>query len=232
MTSSPVLGFPNFSDMFILDMDTSDFAMAPTLIQLQVGKKRPISHASKALNSKQHQYCTTHKELLAVGVFAQHYEHYLLERSFIIWTDHASLTWLMRFKKIGGQLCHWLEYPTRFSYAIQHLSGEKHSNADGLSWILHEVPCDYYESGKEVQSLPCGGCRYCSKMDWIQYEEEVDDVLLSMSHDELLTARVANRSRDASALMREPLMVLPRTLIIATWSGFIGFINRNYWSLI
>ena len=140
-------------------------------------------------------------------VFAQHYEYYLLERSFIIRTDHASLTWLMQFKKIGGQLCRWLEYLARFSYAIQHHSRVKHSNADGLSRIPHEVTCDYYESGKEVQSHPCGGCKYCTKMaaDWIRYEEEVDDVLpLSMSHNFLLTARVPNRSRDAEPGVIEP----------------------------
>ena len=207
MTSPPVLGFPNSSDTFILDTDASDCAIGAALSQLQAGKEQPISYASKALNSKQQQYCTTRKELLAVVVFAQHYEHYLLGRSFIIRTDHASLTWLMRFKKIGGQLCHWLEYLTRFSYAIQHRCGEKHSNADGLSRIPHEVTCDYYESGKEVQSLPCGGCKYCTKMaaDWIRYEEEVDDVLpLSMSHNDLLTARVPNRSRDAELGVIEP----------------------------
>ena len=206
MTSPPVLGFSNSSDTFILDTNTSDCAIGAALSQLQAGKEQPISYASKALNSKQQQYCTTRKELLAVVVFAQHYEHYLLGRSFIIRTDHVSLTWLMRFKKIGGQLCRWLEYLARFSYAIQHHSGEKHSNADGLSRIPHEVTCDYYESGKEVQSLPCGGCKYCTKMaaDWIRYEE-VDDILpLWMSHNDLLTPRMPDRSRDAEPGVLEP----------------------------
>ena len=186
MTCPPVLGYPNSRDLFILDTDASDYAIGAALSQVQDGKEVSISFASKALNAKQKQYCTTRKELLAVVVFVQHYEHYLLGRPFMIRTDHASLAWLMRFKRIGGQLCRWLEYLARFAYSIQHRSGQKHSNADGLSRIPQEVACDCYEAGKELESLPCGGCKYCVKMasDWEQYEELVDDVLpLSMSHD-------------------------------------------------
>ena len=123
---------------------------------------------------------------LAVVVFVQHYEHSLLGRPFLIHTDHASLAWLMRCKMIGGQLCRWLEYLARFSYSIQHRSGQKHSNADGLSRILQEVTCDCYDAGKQLDSLPCWGFKFCEKMaaDWERYEELVDDVLpLSMSHE-------------------------------------------------
>ena len=91
MTSPPVLAYPNAKDQFILDTDASDLAIGAVLSQVQDGKERPISFANKALNSKQKQYCTTRKELLAVVAFTQHYEHYLLGRPFLIRTDHASL---------------------------------------------------------------------------------------------------------------------------------------------
>ena len=207
MTSPPVLGYPNAVDTFILDTDASDFAIGAALSQVQAGKEQPISFASKSLNTKQQQYCTTRKELLAVVVFAQHYEHYLLGRSFIIRTDHASLTWLMRFKKIGGQLCRWLEYLARFSYAIEHRSGDKHSNAGGLSRIPQEISCDYYESGKDVKSLPCAGCTYCTKMaaDWTRYEEEVDDVLpLSARLSGVLNASMNQRKEATEPGVDEP----------------------------
>ena len=172
MTSPPVLAYRNAKDQFILDTDASDLAIGAVLSQVQDGKERPISFASKALNSKQKQYCTTRKELLAVVAFTQHYEHYLLGRPFLIRTDHASLAWLMRFKKIGGQLCRWLEYLSRFAYTIQHHSGDKHSNADGLSRVLQDVTCDCYEAGRDLDTLPCQGCKYCQKMvkDWERFE--------------------------------------------------------------
>ena len=104
MTSPPVLGFPNASDLFVLDTDASDLAIGAELSQVQDGKERVISYASKTLNSGQQKYCTTRKELLSVVVFTRHYRHYLLCRQFVVRTDHASLAWLMRFKQSDGLL--------------------------------------------------------------------------------------------------------------------------------
>lgn len=204
MTNPPVLGYPNAKDTFILDTDASDFSIGAALSQLQKGKEQPISFASKALNAKQQQYCTTRKELLSVVVFAQHYEHYLLGRSFTIRTDHASLTWLMRFKKIGGQLARWLEYLSRFSYSIQHRSGVKHSNADGMSRIPQEGRCDYYESGRDLKSLPCEGCKYCTRMAeaWERYEELVDDVLPLSVHLDRAEASTKDDCGETSTVIR------------------------------
>ena len=83
MTSPPVLTYPNAEDQLILDTDASDLAIGAVLSQVQDGKERPISFVSKALNSKQKQYCTTQKELLAVVAFTQHYEP-------TCWADHFS----------------------------------------------------------------------------------------------------------------------------------------------
>ena len=108
MTSVPVLGCPKADEPFILDTDASDLAIGGVLSQIQNGKERPISLASKVLNSAQRDYCTTRKELLAVVMFTRHFRHYLLGRVFLIRTDHASLVWLMRFKHPSGQLARWL----------------------------------------------------------------------------------------------------------------------------
>ena len=108
MTSVPVLGCPKADEPFILDTDASDFAIGGVLSQVQDEKERPISFASKVLNSAQRDNCTTRKELLAVVIFTRHFRHYLLGRVFLIRTDHASLVWLMRFKHPSGQLACWL----------------------------------------------------------------------------------------------------------------------------
>ena len=99
MVTAPVLACPRADDPFILDTDTSDFAIGAVLSQIQDGKERPDFFASKVLNSAQRAYYTTQKELLAVVVFTRHFRHYLLGRVFLIRTDHASLVWLMRFKQ-------------------------------------------------------------------------------------------------------------------------------------
>ena len=129
--------------------------------------------------------CTKRKELLAVVVFTNHFRHYLLGQAFMIRTDHASLVCLMSFKQIGGQLSHWLETLSQFTYTIELCSGKKHCNTDGLFRIPERATCDCYIAGQDLNSLPCGGCTVCTEMhdQWKRFERDVDDVLpLAIHH--------------------------------------------------
>ena len=56
---------------------------------------------------------------------------------------------------------------------------QKHSSADGLSRITIENQCDCYQAGKDLSSLPCGGCKYCTRVhsQWDRFNEDVDDVV-------------------------------------------------------
>ena len=85
----------------------------------------------------------------------------------------------MRFKHPSGQLARWLTELAQYTFQIEHHSGSKHLNADGMSRIPVESACDYYIAGQDVESLPCGGCEFCRRVhsQWIRFEEEVDDVV-------------------------------------------------------
>ncbi len=163
--SSPVMNYPTKTDKYILDCDASDFAVGAALSQVQDGEERVIDFGSFTLTPAQRKYCTTRKELLTVISFTRTYRHYLLGQQFIVRTDHNSLVWLTRFKNIEGQLARWLEELSQYDMIIQHRAGAKHSNADGLSRIPNSTkPCPCYEAGKNVETLPCKGCKYCSKL--------------------------------------------------------------------
>ena len=179
MVTAPVLACPRAEDLFILDTDASDFAIGAVLSQFQDGKERPVSFASKVVNSAQRAYCTTWKELLAVVVFTRHFRHYLLGRVFVIRTDHGSLVWLMTFMHPCGQLARWLTELAQYAFHIEHRSGTKHCNADGMSGILEKDTCDCYVAGQKVERLPCGECDYCQRVhtQWARFEDEVDDVV-------------------------------------------------------
>lgn len=63
---------------------------------------------------------------------------------------------------------------------IVHRSGNRHSNADGLSRIPDKLePCDCYHAGAHLKSLPCGGYSYCSRacQQWERISEDVDNVV-------------------------------------------------------
>ena len=174
------LSYPSSNHTFILDTDASNDCIGAELSQVQNGKIHIISFASKVLSPAQRKYCTTRKELLAVITFTRQFRHFLLGKNFIVRTDHNSLVWLMNFKNINGQLARWLEELSQYEMTIQHRSGKLHKNADSLSRVPHQVePCNCYQSGVELYQLPCGGCKYCSKIkeQWQTFEEEVDYVI-------------------------------------------------------
>ena len=130
LTSAPMLGLPNNYHSFILDTDLSNYAIGGELIQVQGGEKRVVAYGSYALTPEQINYCTTHKELLAVIIFTRQFRHYLLGRQFLVRTNHSSLRWLLNFKEPDGQLARWLEELSQYDMVIQHQAGKKHGNAD------------------------------------------------------------------------------------------------------
>ena len=182
MTTLPTLAYPNTSLPFVLDTDASDFCIGAELLQYDTDTKTEIviGYGSYALTPAQQKYCTTRKELLAIVRFTRHFRHFLLGRQFVVRTDHSSLTWLMNFKNIHGMLARWLEELSQYDMIIQHRSGNKHGNADGLSRIPQEdKQCKQYVAGVPVEQLPCGGCVTCRKMhmSWDKFEREVEDVV-------------------------------------------------------
>ena len=174
------LSFPDPNETYILDCDASDRAIGGELGQLQEGRVVPIGFASFVLTKEQRKYCTTRKELLAVLRLTRQFRHYLLGKTVWVRTDHNSLTWLLRFKQIQGQLARWIEELAEYDIVIIHRAGKLHQNADGLSRIPdHLEECNCYEAGKRVEDLPCGGCSYCKRAQeqWGRFEDDVDDVV-------------------------------------------------------
>ncbi len=174
LISKNVLAIPTRTGEFILDTDASDKAIGAELLQVQNGEERVIAYGSYTLSSAQQRYCTTRKELLAVVRFTNHFRHYLLGKKFTVRTDHSSLTWLMNFRNVEGQLARWLEELQRFNMDIQHRPGKDHGNADALSRRPEGQSCT-----NSINSLPCGGCHYCQRIErkWRNFENNVNDVV-------------------------------------------------------
>ena len=85
----------------------------------------------------------------------------------------------MRFKYSDGLISRWLQELGQYDFSIVHRSGKKHSKADGLSRNTLEGYCEYYVVGKDLSTLPCGGCEFCTRMhsQWKRYVDNVDDVV-------------------------------------------------------
>ena len=133
LINSPILAFPNNTEIFVLDTDASLYSIGSVLSQMQDNDEKVIAYASRSLNPAQQQYCTTKRELLAPVTFMKHFKHYLLVRNFIIRTDHVPLIWLRNFREPEGIIARWLSVIETFDYQIQYRPGRHHQNADTLS---------------------------------------------------------------------------------------------------
>lgn len=137
MVSAPILALPDWSKPFLLDTDASDTGIGAVLSQRHDNVEHAIAYASQVLTKAERNYCTTRKELLAVIVFLQHFQPYLLRTPFTIHTDHGALTWIQKFKKPEGQIARWLQKLQEYQFSIIHCPGKHHTNADALS----RIPC-------------------------------------------------------------------------------------------
>ena len=102
LTQAPILSFPNFSELFILDTDASNTAIGAVLSQLINGQEKVVAYASRALTRSERKYCLARKELLAVVHFDKIFPPLSVRKE--IYTDHGSLRWLLNFKNPEGQL--------------------------------------------------------------------------------------------------------------------------------
>ena len=107
--TAPVLSSPKEEGTYILDTDASDFGLGAVLQQKQDGVVKVIAYASRALNGAEKSYCTTRKELLAIIYGLKSYRQFLLARHFIIRTDHAAFTHLLRTPEPLAQQARWLD---------------------------------------------------------------------------------------------------------------------------
>ena len=62
LVNSPILGFPNSKDMFVLDCDASQLGIGGVLSQVQNSEEKVIAYASHTLNKAQQQYIVQPKE--------------------------------------------------------------------------------------------------------------------------------------------------------------------------
>ena len=83
---------PNFSLSFELEVDASNVGIGAVLLQ----GSHPIAYFSEKLKGSQLNYSTYDKELYALVKALQTWQHYLLQKEFIIHIDHESLKHLKK----------------------------------------------------------------------------------------------------------------------------------------
>ena len=184
LTSPDVMSLPMDKGDFILDVDASNYGIGAVLSQIQDGKEKVVSYASRTMCNAEQNYCVTERELLAIVNFVQYFRHYLLGREFTIRSDHMALKYLFSFKAPKNRIARWLEILSNYNFSIEYRKGSKHSNCDALSRCPNPKDCDCTDVDNE--SFLCGPCKKCIKkaeqMESSLVYKEIQNKLLSQSN--------------------------------------------------
>lgn len=124
-----VLALPDFGKIFQVECDASGVGIGVVLSQ----EKRPIAFSSEKLSEARQKWSTYDQEFYAVFRALRQWEHYLIQREFILFTDHQALKFLHSQKVINKMHARWVSFLQKFPFIIQHKSGTLNKVADALS---------------------------------------------------------------------------------------------------
>ncbi|XP_072169909.1 uncharacterized protein [Diadema setosum] len=134
LVKSPVLRNPDFEKEFIVQVDASDRGIGAVLSQKdEKVEEHPIAYISKKLLPREQRYATIEKECLAIVWAIQKFQPYLFGRKFLVQTDHNPLRWLHQMQNHNARLMRWCLQLQAYPMRVEHRSGAKNGNADGLS---------------------------------------------------------------------------------------------------
>jgi len=138
LVSAPVNTAPDWSQEFELMCDTSDYAVGAILGQRKGRVFHAIYYASKVLNDAQMNYATTKKEMLAIVYALGKFRSYLVGSKVIVYTDHATIKYLLNKAYSKPILIRWILLLQEFDLVIQDKKGSENLVAGHLSRLVNE----------------------------------------------------------------------------------------------
>lgn len=114
---------------FEVECDASGIGIGAILMQ----DRRPIAYFSEKLSGATLNYPTYDKELYALVRALETWQHYLLPREFVVYTDHESIKYLKGQQKLNKRHARWMEFVEPFPYVIRYKQGKENVVADALS---------------------------------------------------------------------------------------------------
>ena len=88
LSKQPILAYPDFGKLY-LATDASKEEEGAVLSRVDdFGREKPIYYAMRSLNGAERNYSTIERKLLGIVYAAEKFRYYLLDKEYIISTDH------------------------------------------------------------------------------------------------------------------------------------------------
>ena len=129
LTQAPLLVLPDFDKVFEVDCDASKTGIGAVLSQ----DGRPVAFYSEKLGGAKLLYSVYDLELYAIVRSLQHWRHYLIQREFVLYSDHQALKFLQGQHKLSSRHAKWVSTLQEYTFSIKHKSGTLNKVADALS---------------------------------------------------------------------------------------------------
>ena len=138
MTQAPILALPDFEKLFEVDCDASKIGIGTVLSQ----EGRPVAYFSEKLNGARQNYSTYDLEFYAIVQALKFWRHYLIQREFILNSDHEALRYLNSQKKLSHRHAKWVSFLQEYTFSLRHKTGLQNKVADSLSkrvYLMHSM---------------------------------------------------------------------------------------------
>ncbi|RDX81912.1 Retrovirus-related Pol polyprotein from transposon 17.6, partial [Mucuna pruriens] len=113
-----------------------------------------VAYASQTMDSAQVNYTKTEKELLAIVFSLDKFRSYLLGSKVIVFSDHATLKYLLKKLDANPRLIRWMLLLQEFDLEIRDKKGAENTIVDHLSRLEKEVdPMPIQDEFPDVQIL-------------------------------------------------------------------------------
>ncbi|GMF60056.1 unnamed protein product [Phytophthora fragariaefolia] len=135
LQSAPILALPDEDRPFSVVCDASDFAIGCALLQVDAeGRERVVSFQSRQLKAAEKNYPVHDKKLLSMKYALVKFRVHLLgQKSFVIFTDHASLRTATSSPHLSQRMARWLSFFAQYNFTVEYKPGKQNVLADALS---------------------------------------------------------------------------------------------------